>query len=320
MSGIEQEKNQPFQLALRTLPPLIYGADHAYGIPFTGSGTKGSIQAIAAGDLLDFHRRWLRPDNAIITVVGDVKMDEILPQLEKAFGGWKVPREPLAQKSITQVALPDAGRVIIIDRPDAPQSMILAAHVAPPSGVENNIAITMMNHILGGQYLARVNQNLRVDKHWTYGAYTLLQDARAQRPWIVYAPVQTDQTAAAIAELVQEFQRYRTTAPATADELLRTMRKKSYSLPGQFETGQAVLSALQDNQRFGRPDDYIQTLKQRYENVNLEDIQAAAEQVLQPDKLIWVVVGDRRQIEQAIRELDIGDVEIMDMDGNLVKD
>jgi zinc protease len=92
------------------------------------------------------------------------------------------------------------------------------------------------NDIIGGNYSARVNQNLRVDKQWSYGAFTLLPDARGQRPWMVYAPVQTDRTAEAVRELMGEFERFLSTEPAQADELLKVVRNNSYSLPGQYET------------------------------------------------------------------------------------
>jgi len=319
LADIAREKNQPLDLALRTLPPLIYGEDHVYGIPFTGSGTEESVSSISRDDLVAFHRDWIRPDNATLFVVGDTTMDKVLPILEDAFGHWKPPWEHLPQKKISEVALPERARVIVIDKPGSPQSLILAAHLAPPTGVENNIGIQMMNDVLGGAYLARVNQNLRVDKHWSYGAYTFLQDARGQRPWLVYAPVQSDRTADSISELLGEFENFLGTQPATADELQRVYHSSAYSLPGNFETGAAILSALQANERFGRPDDYVARLKEQYEQVDLENIQGAAEQVLHPGRLTWVIVGDRSEIEEDLRNLNMAEIEFMDTDGNTLE-
>jgi zinc protease len=167
LAAIEREKNDPVDLALRTLPPLIYGAHHAYGIPFTGTGRADSINRIGRQQLLQFHSDWIRPDNATVIVVGDVSMDEILPLLERNFGDWQAPKHDLPTKNIGQATLPQRARVIIIDKPGSSQSMILAAHLAPPSGVANNIELEMMNDVIGGVYAARVNQNLRVDKGWT---------------------------------------------------------------------------------------------------------------------------------------------------------
>jgi zinc protease len=319
IAGIEQEKNQPVGIALRTLPPLIYGREHAYGIPFTGSGTEQSNREITREDLVAFHGDWLRADNATLFVVGDVTMEDILPLLERNFGSWKAPRKALPVKQIDEVALPERGRIIIVDKPGSPQSLILAGHLAPPTGVENNIDIETMNDILGGAYSARVNQNLRVDKHWSYGAFTFLQNARAQRPFMVYAPVQTDRTADSVKELLGEFKRFLSTEPADRDELTKTVRNNAYSLPGSYETSGAVLAAMLANQRFGRADDYVETLKAQYEAVDLEKVQGAAEQVLQPEKLTWVIVGDRQEIEQGLKDLRIGLIEFMDADGNLLE-
>jgi zinc protease len=316
LAAIEREKNEPVSMALRTLPPLLYGTDHAYGIPFTGSGTEDSIRALSRDDLVAFHGDWIRADNATLFVVGDITLAEILPVLERAFGGWQAPRQEVPAKPLGEVPLPQGSRLYVIDKPQAPQSLILAAHLAPPTGVDNNIAIGLMNDVIGGEYLARVNQNLRVDKHWSYGAYTFLQDARGQRPFMVYAPVQTDRTADAVAELRGELDRFLGAEPATPGELERVFRSNAHSLPGRYETAGEVLATLQANVRFGRPDDYAATLKQRYEQVGLESLQGAAEQVLQPDRLTWVIIGDRAEIEPGLRELGIGEVGFLDVDGN----
>jgi zinc protease len=185
--------------------------------------------------------------------------------------------------------------------------------------VDNNIDILMMNDIIGGKSSARVNQNLRVDKRWSYGAFTFLQDARGQRPWVVYAPVQSDRTADAVSELLAEFNRFLESEPATADELTRVYRSSAFSLPGRYETAAAVLTAMQANDRFGRPDDYVASLKEKYQSVSLENIQGAAENVIHPDSITWVIVGDRSRIEQGLTELGIAQPEFMDPAGKLIE-
>ncbi len=317
IASVEQEKNQPIGIALRTLPPLIYGPDNAYGIPFTGSGTEESNRAITRADLVKFQQDWLRPDNATLFVVGDTRMADVLPMLEAAFGDWKAPGSAIPEKKVGHVDLPPGGRLLLVDKPGSPQSLILAAHVAPPSSAPNTIDIETMNDIIGGAYSARVNQNLRVDKHWSYGAYTVLPEARGQRPWLVYAPVQTDRTADAVRELMAEFDLFLSSKPAREDELVRTVHSNSFSLPGQYETNNAVLGALLANDRFDRPDDYVATLKSKYESVTLEDVQGAAAEVLHPGQLTWVVVGDSKQIRASLEELDLPPVEMMGTDGKL---
>jgi zinc protease len=144
-----------------------------------------------------------------------------------------------------------------------------------------------------------------------------MEDARGQRPFMVYAPVQSDRTADAVRELQGELERFRSIEPARPEELERVFRSNAYSLPGRFETADAVLEALQSNARFGRPDDYVSSLKSRYQQVKLENLQEAAEQVLRPDRLTWVIVGDRSKIEQELRDLEIAEVEVMDAEGQL---
>jgi zinc protease len=239
-------------------------------------------------------------------------MDEIKPLLEKQFGTWKAPATPLPSKNLAQVDLPFETRVYLIDKPDAPQSLILAGHVAPPQGVENNIAIETMNDALGGQFTARVNMNLREDKGWAYGAYTFLWGARGQRPWMVYAPVQTDRTVDSLNELIGEFDAYLGNRPATQNELERNVKNSVRSLPGQYETAAAVLNTLMANNRFDRPDDYAMTLKSKYENLTTEELHAAAAEVIKPNKLTWLVVGDLSKIEQPIRDMGLGEVIVIE--------
>ncbi len=314
LAGIAQEKANPVQLALRTLPPEIYGADHAYGVPFTGSGTVTSINALTRDNLVSFHRTWLRPDNATIFVVGDASMEDIMPELERAFGGWRAPAGETPGKNVAEVERPAAGKVIIFDKPGSPQSLILAGHVAPPANAPNEIAINAMNDILGGQFTARVNMNLREDKGWAYGAYTFLPGARGQRPYMVYAPVQTDKTIESVRELIKELNDYKTSRPATAAELRRAILGNTRSLPGAFETSDDVLDSLVSSARYGRPWNYPATLKEKYEALDRADISAAANEVVHPESLIWVIVGDLEKIEQGLRGLNLGPVEVRDLD------
>lgn len=309
IAGIEQEKANPVQLALRILPPLMYGDGHAYGVPFTGSGTIESVKSLTRADLVKFHSTWLRPDNATIFVAGDATMAEIKPVLERAFGDWRAPSSPLPAKNIATVERPERGRVIIVDKPGSPQTLILAGKVAPPTGAENNIALTAMNDILGGQFTARINMNLREDKHWAYGAYTFFQDARGQRPYLVYAPVQTDKTKESLAEIVREMRAFTSTRTATEPELSRTIANNVRSLPGSFETSSDVLGSLVSSNRFGRPWNYPETLKQKYEAMTLREINEAAREVVNPDQLIWVLVGDRAKIEAGVASLGLGPIE-----------
>lgn len=318
ISGIQQEKAQPVNIALRNLPPIIYGNDHAYGIPLTGSGTEESIQSLTRSDLQKFYKTWIQPGNAKIFVVGDTSMKEILPLLNKQFGNWKASKTSIPTKNISDVLVADK-KVVIIDKPGAPQSLILAGELAPSTGVKNNIAIEAMNDIIGGQFTARVNMNLREDKGWAYGAYTFMFDARGQRPFMVYAPVQTDKTGDSIKELLKELNQFIADKPATQDEMQKTVKNNVNRLPGAYETGNAVMNNLLENDRFNRADDYASKLTSKYNSLNLQQVNSAAKQVVKPDNLTWMIVGDKEEIVKQIKDIDLGTMIFMDADGNILK-
>ena len=309
LTGIKQEKAQPVPIALRVLPPMLYGDDHAYGISFTGSGKEEDVASITRDDLVSFKDKWIRPDNGVIFVVGDTTMSEIKPMLERTFGTWRsVGDKPT--KNISEVALPENGRTLIIDRPGSPQSLILAGHLAPPQGAPNNIAIQAMNDVIGGNFNARVNMNLREDKGWAYGAYTFFQAARGQRPWMVYAPVQTDKTGASINELQRELAGFLGNQPATNEELTRIKLDEVRSLPGSYEKASDVLGSLLSSTRFDRPLNYPETLPAKYDALTVADTNAAAAEVINADKLIWVIIGDAEKIRAEVEAAGVGPIEV----------
>jgi zinc protease len=319
IANISQEKAQPVSLALRLLPPALYGPDHAYGVPFTGSGTADSITSIERDDLIAFQEQWLRPDNATVFVAGDTTLDEIVPLLEQAFRGWNAPRSEPPQKNVVDVPLPSVPRLIVIDKPGSPQSLILAGHLAPGLGTENDLAIEAMNDVLGGSFTARVNMNLREDKGWSYGAQTLFQNATGQRPFLVYAPVQTDRTGDSIRELIAELGAIKDDRPIETDELSRVIAGSMRELPGQFQTVNAVLGSLISSARYGRPLDYAARLTERYEALRLPDLQGAAEAIVSPQSLTWLVVGDLDEIREQLEGLNLAPIEIWNDEGQPVE-
>ena len=318
IAGIGQEKTQPVGLALRVLPPLVYGAGHPYAIPFSGTGSEADIKALSAADLRAWQSAWLRPDNVRILVAGDTTLPEITAQLDAVFGDWQAPAAGKGAKSIPQVAAQQKPRVFLIDKPGAQQSLILAGLLAPSTTAPNNLNIETMNDAFGGLFSARLNMNLREDKHWAYGSYSFMSNAKGQRPYMLYAPVQTDKTAESAAELLKEARDVIGSRPLTAAEITKVKDSSVRSLPGGYETIGAVAGALADNALYGRPDDYVATLKQRMEAQKDADVQAAAKQIVKPDALTWVIVGDLSKIEAGVRALDLGAVQVVDADGKPV--
>lgn len=318
LAGIAQEKTQPVGIALRLLPPLLYGKDHPYGIPFTGSGTVASVESLTRADLRDFVRDYLRPDNVTLLVVGDTSLREAERTLSRALSGWYRPPGAVAKATIATVPPPAHPRVYLIDRPGAQQSVILAGLLAPPTTAPDDLEINTMNGVFGGTFTSRLNMNLREDKHWAYGASSFLSDALGQRPFMVYAPVQTNETAPSMSEILKEANAVVGARPVTEAEVDKIKDKAVRSLPGKFQTMPAVMGALTDIVEFHRPDDWIQTLKARTEAQTVAGVEAAAKQVIHPDALTWVVVGDLGKVGQSVRALDIGPVEVLDADGDPV--
>jgi len=319
IAGIAQEKTEPEGLALRTLPPLLFGKDHAYGIPFTGSGTEKAIASLTAADLANFQRDYLRPDNARILVAGDTTLAEILPQLDAVFGDWTPPATPVPKRNVGEVAVQPKPRVYLVNRTDAPQSLILAGLIAPSTKAKDALDLGIANGAFGGSFTSRLNMNLREDKRWAYGAGSFLLDAQGQRPVLFYAPVQTDKTAESAAEILRESRDVIGAKPLTADEIAKIRSQRVRALPGSFETTSAVLGAMNGILIYDRPDDYVQTLKSRVDAVNQGSAETALKAVLKPDAFTWVIIGDLRKIEAPVRALNLGEVHVIDADGNPVK-
>ncbi|MEM1440134.1 MAG: pitrilysin family protein [Pseudomonadota bacterium] len=317
LAGIANERTQPQSMALRVLPKLMYGDNHAYSQPLTGSGTEASVNAIDRDALVAFHDTWFRPNNATLVIVGDTTLAEILPVIEERFGDWEAADVPT--KTLDNVALGTQETLYIIDRPASDQSVILAGHIVPSKSDPDDLAIEAANQILGGDFSARLNMNLREDKGWSYGSYSFIVDAAAQRPFIISAPVQTDKTADSVSELRNELRGYLSDAPGTDEELTRVRDSNTRSLPGRWETIGAVSGSLAELVRFEFPDDYWSTFAARTNALELDAVASQAQRVLQPDSMIWVVVGDRSKIEASLGELGFDDIRLIDTDGNPVE-
>jgi zinc protease len=313
LAGIQREKNTPIQMALRVFPGLIYGPGHAYGNPLTGSGTTASVEKLTRESLVKFHETWFKPNHATLVIAGDTTLAEVTPKLEKLFANWKVGQIP--EKNIKNVQLPEKSVVYLIDKPGALQSIIFAGNIAPPRANPKEIAIEAANDDLGGMFGSRLNMNLREEKHWSYGATSLLWAARGQRPFLAVAPVQTDKTKESLEEMNNEFRGILGEHPVTAEELARVQANETLSLPGSFETLNALGQSIIDIVQFGLPEDYYETYAGKVRALKTSDVEDGAKAIVHPDHLIWVVVGDRAKIEAGIKELGLGEIRLLDADG-----
>lgn len=314
LARIQREKQTPIQMALRILPRFLYGEEHPYGNPLTGSGTEQSLARISRETLLAFHEAWFRPNNATLAIVGDTTLTELIPLLEELLAEWKPGQVP--EKKIDPVEHRSAPVVYLVDRPDSVQSIILAGHIAPPRANPDELAIDALNDILGGTFTSRINMNLREEKAWAYGAQSVLFNARAQRPFFVYAPVQTDRTKESMQEILKELEQIREDRPSTPEELDKVKNNQVLKLPGTWETIGSVLSSVSEIIQYGLPDNYYDLYPEQVRSLDLQAVSRAAQQLIHPGRLVWVVVGDRAKIEPGIRELNLGPVHIVDADGN----
>jgi predicted Zn-dependent peptidase len=318
IAGIKQEKVNPNAVAMRVLPPLLYGKGHPYAIPFTGSGDEAAIQALGRDDLLSFHKDWVRPENATLIVVGDTTLKEIVPLLDRQLGDWKGEGAAPRVGAPSAVARPDKARVYLIDQPGAVQANLFAGQVVPSTMDAGATRFDIANGVLGGDFTSRLNMNLREDKHWSYGARSSASGALGQRPWMAVAPVQIDKTSDAMKEMQAEISQFASgQRPPTTDEVARIRNIQTLSLPGAYETASAVMNTIGGIVRYQRPDDYVFKRKAEIEAMTPAQVAEAA-RTLDPARLTWVVVGDLKQTEAPVRALGLGEVVVVDSDGNPV--
>ena len=296
LTRIAAEKTEPMAIAQRMLPPLLYGQAHPYGIPFTGSGTESGVKAVTRADLTAFHDAWMRPDNATIFVAGDTTLAEMMPLLEKRFGDWKAPAAQKGTKLFRMDRMMRPSRIVLIDKPQSPQSLILAGVLTNKAGTDNPVTLLTANEVLGGSTTSRLTMDLRETKGWAYGAGTALPGVKETIPLLVYAPVQTDKTGESIIAARQDVKEYLTTKGTTQAERDQTINSQILSLPGSFETSADLLAAMMRNQLIGRPDDYYETLPKTYRAMTAADMDKAAREAINPGNLIWVVVGDAKLV------------------------
>ena len=214
---------------------------------------------------------------------------------------------------------PQAQQIYLIDKPGALQSVIIGGSMAPPPNAADEIAFEMANNCFGGTFSARLNMNLREEKHWSYGAQSLLYGARGQRPFISIAGVQTDKTKESVAEMNRELQEMIAGRPVSEAELARVKNQAILEMGGSRETMTAIGSAIADIIEFKLPDDYWDTYGDKVGRLTEVEVNGAAKTLLQPQKTVWVIVGDRASIEEGIRSLDLGIIHHVDADGKPVE-
>jgi zinc protease len=312
LAAIAQQKNSPEALGRRLIGPLLYGAKHPYGLP--GMGTESSIAALKPEHLKAYHQAWFKPSGASLLVGGDITMQELLPKLESTLGTWAKGAAP--KVAVPPAANPSRNTLYLVHKPGAIQSAIsLVATTAPRNEVDEP-AVAAMQAVLGGMFTSRVNLNLREDKHWTYGAFANVMDAKVVRVFYSGASVQTDKTAESVLELEKEMKGILGEKPITEDELSLAKNNLTLSLPGQFETVRALVGGMQEIVGWNLKDDYFQAYSGRVHALTGNDLLKAARKIIPAQGRTYIIVGDRTKVEAPLQALKLGEIKVLDTDGN----
>ena len=308
LTEILQWRDEPSAIAGIEFDRTLYGPFHPYGVP--NVGTAASLAAMTDGDLRAFHEAHYRPGAATLVVVGDVTPEAVLPLLERAFGAWQgtaggAPEEPPAE----QVA---ARRIILVDKPGAEQSEIRIGRIGARRLTEDYFPLVVMNTILGGSFTSRLNQNLREDKGYSYGAFSGFAFRPWRGPFLAAAAVQTEVTAEALTEFMKELSGILERVPE--EELERARNYVALGFPSTFQTVAGTAGTLGELALYDLPDDYFDRYIDRVLAVTPEDVQRVAAEYLDPDRVAIVVVGDLERIEAPVRALGLGPVETLSVE------
>ena len=293
LAGIAQELTNPQGLSQRVVPPLVYGPNHPYA-KAQGGGDPRAVAALTRADLLAFHQAWIRPDKAKVFVVSDRPLAEIKAALDGEMGDWRV--GGVGGRKAFNAGAPVKPRIVLVDRPDSPQSLIVGAIPTRLVGTTDLLPVLTANDALGGSFLSRINMDLRERKGWSYGVNGRFARAEYQTPYLISAPVQADQTGPSIAALRSDVSAFLGAEPMSQAEFDRAITGAVRSLSGNFETSGAVLGAMQQNDLYRRPDNYYSTITQTYRGYTLPQLNQAIQGAIDPKRAVWVVVGDAKVV------------------------
>lgn len=313
IAGIQSEKSSPNVIASNNVAAALFGRAHPYGHSI--SGEESDVKKITRADIQKTYDRMFSPQNAAIVVSGDVTQDKLVPKLEAAFGAWKPKPGAVTRKPPTAPKTPAAKkRIVFVDRPGA-QSQVQLVKIGVPYATKDREAIVVANAILGGMFSSRINMNLREKHAYTYGARSYFSMRHGAGPFLVAAPVHADKTGAAIKEVLSEIEGLRKEGP-TNDELALAKESIRLAMPGRFETPSDVTNAVADLVAYDLPLDDFEKRLARIEAVTAADVKRVANELVVPDALTLVVVGDKATVLPQVEGLNLGGFELRDAYGN----
>jgi predicted Zn-dependent peptidase len=307
LNRLIQLRDLPPALADRAFTQLLY-AGHPYGhLPI---GSEGSLRELSLADVVSFHRRAYVPPNVTVIAVGDASHDQLLRMIEAAFGGWAAGGDGpggLPDVSTLHVAAADGTRLALVDRPGAAQSELRIGHVGLSRSTPDYHALLVLNMVLGGQFVSRLNMNLREDKGYTYGARTSFEFRRGPGPFLFQTSVQSAVTAPAVHEALAELQAIRSERPVSDSELALGRAALTRGYARSFETAEQLGRAAAQLVLYDLPDDYFTSFVPRVLAVSRADVMRVAQAHIDPARLLTVVVGDRAKVAGDLAALDLGE-------------
>jgi zinc protease len=315
VAALSLEKNSPPAMAANALAASVYGRAHPYGHSLTGR--EDDIKKVSKDELVRAYRRMFVPRNAAIVVAGDVTRKDLEPKLEAAFGGWKGGAAPALATPKVMAAKGEVPRLVLVDRPGAPQTQVLLAEPGVAMSAPDRDALTVMNAILGGVFSSRINMNLREAHAYTYGARSRFSMRHGAGPFNAGGAIFSDKTGPAIHELFTEMTRM-AQEDVRDEELADAKEFIKLGMPGRFETVSDVVGALEDLFVYDLPVDEYATRAARISAVTAADVKKAAAAHIHPRTLKIVVVGDRAKLEPGLESLHLGTPEVRDAFGDVI--
>lgn len=307
--AIQQEADSPFSIAFRVGPMLVYG-NQPYGLP--RSGTQQSLNSITRADLLQFREAHYGPEDSALLLTGDLTEQQAKDYATKYFSSWR--GGPATSTALPELPPPPPQpqfHIVMVNKPDSPQTAVMTWGLGVSASNPNLETIQTMNYTLGDSFGSRINMNLREVHGYTYGAFSYFDTQRVGGPFVAGSRVRTDVTAPAAHELLTELQTIRT-KPPTAEEVQAAKDARIKGLPGQFATTYDMISALSSIYLYNRPLDYFATLPSVLLGITPKQIAEAAEQNINPNHFILLLVGDQSKIEAPVKALNLGPIEYRD--------
>lgn len=305
--GLIQQRAQSSFLAGERLARVLFGS-HPYSVV---TATPESIDAVTRDKLQSFHRQMFIPNNAVLFVVGNVQRAAVLKRVGDLFGKWER-GQPVAENFPAPPVRTERA-IYLVDRPGSAQSTIVIANLAIDRSSPDYFPMLLLHTMLGGSFSPRVDQNLRENKGYTYGASTVLDTRRALGTFRATAEVRTPVTGASLKEFFYELDRIRT-EPIPAQELQDNKAFLVGLLPIRIETQEGLTDQLVQSKMFNLPDDYLQTYREHINAVTATDVQRVAQKYLMTDKEAIIIVGDAAAIMDQVKPY-AQTVEIYDSSG-----